>query len=416
MEQSGAFMLRLPPILAFCLALALSACGSREGVAQEKGPRGPVETNAPNAPDQKPAFAGQTRAPQPAQLSQVAITPFAEGLDTPWGIAALPDGRFLVTEKGGRLRVVMPDGRVLGPVDGIPAVDSRGQGGLLDVVARPDPDGAFTVCLSYAEPRGGDTNATAAACARASGAENLALEPLRVVFRQEPPWRSTGHFGSRLAFAPDGSLFITTGDRQRPDSRAIAQRMDNTFGKVVRVGVDGSTLRDNPFAAQGGPAAQIWSLGHRNLQSAAIRPATGDLWTVEHGPRGGDELNRPQAGRNYGWPVITYGIDYNGQKMGEGTAKAGLEQPVYYWDPVIAPSGLLFHSGRLFPQWRDSALIGSTKNRYITRLTLNGDRVMAEERIPVDGVPRDLDEGPDGAVYVLLGGQDGKIVKLTPKA
>ena len=409
-------MLRLLPILA--LLLALPACHSRESAAQEKAnaARGPIETGPPNAPNQKPAFPGQTRAPQPAALSALDFTTLASGLDNPWGIAALPDGRFLVTEKPGRLRVIMPDGRVLGPVDGIPEVDSRGQGGLLDVVARPDPDGSFTVCISYSEPRGEDgMNATAAACARASGAENIALEPLRVVFRQEPPWRSTGHYGSRIAFAPDGTLFITTGERQRPDSRAIAQRLDNTFGKVVRVGIDGSVPRDNPFASQGGPAAQVWSLGHRNLQSAAIRPSTGDLWTVEHGPRGGDELNRPQAGKNYGWPIITFGIDYNGQPMGEGTAKAGLEQPVYYWDPVIAPSGLIFHSGKMFPQWRDSALIGSTKNRYVTRLTFNGDRVATEERIPVDGVPRDIDEGPDGAVFLLMGGSDGRIVKVTPR-
>lgn len=414
-------MLRLLPILALVLASlpALACCNSQTSVAQENagGPRGPVETRPPNGADQTPAFPGQTRAPQPDTLSNVEFRTFATGLSFPWGIAALPDGRFLVTERAGRLRVVTKEGRVLGPIDGLPVVDARGQGGLLDVAANPTPDGAFTVCVSYAEPRSEGRNATAVACARASGAESIALEPMRVVFRQEPPWRSTGHFGSRIVFAPDGALFITLGERQSSQSRVNAQTADNTIGKVVRIAVDGSAPRDNPFAAQGGPAAQVWSLGHRNIQAAAIRPQTGDLWTVEHGPKGGDELNRPQAGRNYGWPIITYGIDYNGRPIGEGiTAKAGLEQPVYYWDPVIAPSGMLFHSGKLFTQWRGNALIGGLASNSVTRLVFDGDRVAAEERIAVEGRVRDVEEGVDGDVYLLIDQDDGKIMRMTPKA
>lgn len=408
-------LLRLLPLLA--LAAILPACSSQPGAAEETSPsgvRGPVPTDGPNGEGQQPAFAGQTRAPQPETLTQVDKTVFASDLAQPWGLEALPDGRFLVTEKPGRLRVITADGRVLGPVEGVPEVDARGQGGLLDVAAKPNPDGSFTVCLSYAEPRGEGLNGTSVACARASGAENIRLEPLRVVFRQQPAWRSNGHFGSRIVFAPDGNIFITTGERMSAESRVNAQTNDNTIGKVVRITPDGAAPRDNPFATQGGEAQYVWSLGHRNLQAAAWRSETGALWTVEHGPKGGDELNRPQAGRNYGWPVITYGIDYNGRPIGEGiTAKEGLEQPVYYWDPVIAPSGMIFHSGKLFTTWRGSALIGGLGSRSVTRLVFNGDRVANEERIAIDGRVRDVAEGVDGALYVSV--DDGRILKLTPK-
>jgi len=407
-------LLRLLPLLAF--AAALPACSARSTADQPgAGVRGPVETRAPAGQSQQPAFAGQTRAPQPQTLSAIDTAVFAEGLEQPWGLEALPDGRFLVTEKSGSLRVVAADGRVLGPVDGVPQVDARGQGGLLDVAARPNPDGSFTVCLSYAEPRDGGENGTAVACARASGADSIRLEPLRVIFRQQPSWRSTGHYGSRIVFAPDGNLFVTLGDRQRAGSRVNAQTRDNTIGKVVRLAPDGSAPRDNPFAIEGGEAQYVWSLGHRNVQSAAWRTETGALWTVEHGPKGGDELNKPEAGKNYGWPVTTYGVDYNGSPIGDGvTAKEGLEQPVYYWDPVIAPSGMVFHSGKLFTAWRGNALIGGLASRSVTRLVFDGDRVANEERIGIDGRVRDVAEGIDGALYAAV--DDGRILKLTPKA
>jgi glucose/arabinose dehydrogenase len=410
-------MMRLLPVLV--LVSALSACGGPRTVAAEErvaGSPGPVETRPPNGAGQRPALAGQTRAPQPATASRVTFATFATGLDRPWAIEALPDGRLLVTEKPGRLRVVMPDGRLLGPIDGVPRVDARGQGGLLDVAVRAMPDGAFTVCLSYAEPHSeGGLNATAVSCGRASGAENIALEPMRVVFRQEPAWRSTGHFGSRIVFTPDGLMFVTLGERMSDESRTRAQTADNTIGKIVRIGVDGAIPSDNPFASRGGPGAAIWSLGHRNLQAAAWRPETGALWTVEHGPRGGDELNRPLPGKNYGWPVITYGVDYNGRPIGAGiTAKAGLEQPAYYWDPVIAPSGMIFHSGRLFAGWRGDALIGGLASRSVTRLVFDGDRVAAEERIAVDGRVRDVAEGPDGSVFLAIDADDGRILRMTP--
>lgn len=405
-------LLRHLPLLV--LALALPACSARSTAENNEAARGPVETRAPNGEGQRPAFAGQTRAPQPDVLTAVTAAVFADGLTQPWGLEALPDGRFLVTEKAGRLRVVTADGRVLGPIDGMPEVDARGQGGLLDVAARPNPDGSFTVCLTFAEPRGDGENGTALACARASGADNIRLEPLRVVFRQQPSWRSMGHFGARIVFTPDGNLFVTLGDRQRAEARGNAQSPENTIGKIVRLAPDGSAPRDNPFASQGGEAQYVWSLGHRNVQAAAWRSDTGALWAVEHGPKGGDELNRPEAGKNYGWPVTTYGVDYNGRPIGDGlTAQAGLEQPVYFWDPVIAPSGMIFHSGKLFTAWRGDALIGGLASRSVTRLVFRGDRVVNEERIDIDGRVRDVAEGIDGALYVAV--DDGRILKLTPK-
>ncbi|MDX2233552.1 MAG: PQQ-dependent sugar dehydrogenase [Hyphomonadaceae bacterium] len=398
---------------------ALAACTnaptvSADAAAPASG-RPPVETRAPDGQGQTPAFPGQTRAPQPETLSAVTATTVVTGIEKPWAVEVLPDGRMLVTEKAGRLRVVTADGRVLPPVAGVPAVDTRSQGGLLDVAVKPADGGAMTLCLSYAEPRGGSKAATAVSCGRATGAEAITLSGMRVIFRQEPAWDSTGHYGSRIVFTGDDTLFITTGERQNPDARVNAQNVNSTIGKVVRLKLDGSIPADNPFAAQGGPAAQVWSLGHRNIQSAALR-ANGDLWTVEHGAKGGDELNKPLAGKNYGWPVITYGIDYNGRPIGEGlTAGEGFEQPAYYWDPVIAPSGMVFHSGKMFNGWRDSALIGGLASRSVTRLVFEGDRVVAEERISIDGRVRDVTEGPDGAVYLAIDDADGRIVKLTPR-
>jgi glucose/arabinose dehydrogenase len=401
--------MRIAPLAA--AAVLMIACGADRAAGQ---PAAPVETRPPNGAGQMPAFAGQTRAPQPASPSRVRVATVATGLANPWALEVLPDGRLVVTEKAGRLRVVTAGGEVLAPIDGVPAVDARGQGGLLDVAMRPAGTGAFLLCLSYAEPRGGRRNATAVACGRARGAPNLALSDMRVVFRQEPPWDSGGHFGSRIVFAGPDTMFVTTGERMSETARRNAQRRHSTIGKVVRIRLDGSAPPDNPFASEGGVAAQVWSLGHRNIQAAALR-GDGSLWTVEHGPRGGDELNKPLAGRNYGWPVITYGIDYGGEPIGEGvTVRHGMEQPAYYWDPVIAPSGMIFHSGRLFAGWRGDALIGGLASNSLTRLTFNGDRVATEERIAIDGRVRDVAEGPDGAVYLAIDAADGRILKLTP--
>lgn len=377
----------------------------------------PLETRAANTPEQRPAFAGQTRAPLAKSNVVFEIETVASGLEKPWAFDFLGDGRIVVTEKAGRLRVVTADGKLLPPVAGVPAVDAAGQGGLHDVTVRREGQGT-TLCFTYAEPRSGNKNGAAAACAEAVGENNITLGGLRVVFRQKPDWESRGHYGSRLLFGPDGKMWITLGERQNPEPRQLAQSLDATFGKVVRLEPNGMSAPDNPFyqkAAAGSPRSQIWSYGHRNIQSAAFNPATGALWTVEHGPQGGDELNIPKAGKNYGWPIITYGEDYGGAPMGEGiTTKAGMEQPVYYWDPVIAPSGMAFYTGNAFPAWKGSAFIGGLGSKKLVRLALNGDRVVGEEWFDMDARIRDVAQGPDGLLYVL-DESNGRLLRLKPK-
>lgn len=375
----------------------------------------PAPSSPPNSEGQKPAFGGQTRAPAPERASRVKVETVTSRLVRPWAVEPLADGRFVVTEKGGTLRVVSRDGRVLDPIAGVPKVDDSGQGGLLDVAVSPAGPGKLTLCIAYSEPRG-DKNATAAQCADATGEENLTLGTFRSVFRQEPAWDSSLHFGSRFVFASDDLVYITTGERSTTESRGFAQDTSTTLGKVIRLRRDGSIPPDNPFASRGGAAAQVWSYGHRNLQSAAL-DAQGRLWTVEHGPRGGDELNRPDAGKNYGWPVISYGEEYSGAQIGEGiTQRSGMEQPIYYWDPVIAPSGLLVYSGDLFADWRGDMLIGGLVSQGLVRLVLKDDRVIAEERFPLDARVRDVAQGPDGAVYLVTDEGEGKLLRLTPAA
>lgn len=366
----------------------------------------------PNTPGQRPAFAGQTRAPVIQDGIRLRSTVVAKGLTNPWGMAQLPDGRWLVTERPGRMRLIGADGIVSAPIQGLPAVVASGQGGLLDVVVRNDFARTRRVWWSYAEPRGNDTNATAVATGVLS-ADGAALSEVRVVFRQQPAWRSSAHFGSRLVFDRSGALFVTTGDRSDAQARHLAQDVSTSIGKVLRIDPDGGPAAGNP--AMEGALPEIWSYGHRNMQSAAIGP-DGALWTVEHGARGGDELNRPAAGRNYGWPVITYGEDYSGRPIGEGaTARAGMEQPLYYWDPVIAPSGMAFYAGEMFPAWRGSVLIGGLAGRALVRLTLDGQRVSGEARYFVGQWRiRDVEVAQDGAVMILTDASDGALIRITP--
>ena len=349
------------------------------------------------------ASAQAPRSPTPAPVdAAVTATPVATGLEHPWGLAFLPDGRMLVTERPGRLRIVDKDGRISPPLTGVPAVYARGQGGLLDVALSPRFASDQLVYLSFAEPGDGGAG-TAVARGRLSG---NALEQVQVIWRQTPKVESPNHWGSRLVFGKDGTLFVTTGDRFR--FRERVQDLASTIGKVIRINADGSIPVDNPFAKREGARPEIWSYGHRNLQGAALDPASGQLWTLEHGARGGDELNRPQAGRNYGWPVITYGVDYSGVKIGEGTAKAGMEQPVYYWDPVIAPSGAMFYTGDAYPGWKGSLFVGSLSPGGLVRLTLDGDRVRSEERYLGDiGRVRNVVQGPDGLLYLLVDASNG---------
>jgi glucose/arabinose dehydrogenase len=313
------------------------------------------------------------------------------------------------------MRVIARDGAVSAPLAGVPEVDARGQGGLLDVALSPDFASDRLIFWSYSEPRGNGRNGTSVARGVLS-ADAARLEEVRVIFRQMPAWRSRGHYGSRLDFDREGNLFVTLGERQGADSRPLAQDLGAHLGKVVRIRPDGSTPSDNPFAQRQGALPEIWSYGHRNPQGADIHPQTGAYWTIEHGPRGGDELNLTRAGRNYGWPVISYGVDYGGGPIGAGIAvQEGMEQPNYYWDPVIAPGDMDFYEGELFP-WRGDAIIAGLASRALVRLDLEGEAVVGEERFALGlGRIRDLAEASDGSIWIVTDEEDGKLVRLTPR-
>ena len=351
----------------------------------------------------------------------------AKGLEHPWAVAFMGDGRMLVTERPGRLRVVAANGTLGEPVQGLPAIDARGQGGLLDVVV----DSAFSqnrtlyFCFSEAAPSGQSVqsgqsgNSTALARARLS-ADARSLEAVQVIFRQTPKFSSSAHFGCRIVEAlkngkPDGTLFLTLGDRF--SRMQDAQTLDNHHGKVVRIGKDGSVPKDNPFVSKTGAKPEIWSYGHRNSQGAALAP-DGTLWTHEHGPQGGDEINQPQPGKNYGWPVISYGENYGGGKIGDGiTSKPGLEQPLHYWTPSIAPSGMAFvTSDNYGSAWRGNLLVGSLKFQYLNRIVLDGNKVVREEKLLTDLNQRirDVRQGPDGLIYVLTDAGNGQLIRLLP--
>ena len=352
------------------------------------------------------------RSPTPEAVKGVRAETVAKGLEHPWALAFLPDGRILVTERPGRLRIVDRNGRLSQPLSGVPKVYAQGQGGLLDVAVDPKFAENRLVYLSFAEP-GEDGNVGTAVARGRLG--DTGLQDVRVIYRQQPKVEGGGHYGSRLVFRPDGTLFVTQGDRM--NYRERAQNLSEGIGKIVRINPDGSIPKDNPFVGRSGVRPEIWSYGHRNAQAAALDPQTGRLWTVEHGARGGDELNHPEAGKNYGWPIITYGVDYSGAKIGEGAAKPGLEQPVYYWDPVIAPSGMAFYTGDAFPGWKGSILIGSLDPGRLVRLTMQNGKVAREERYlgDLDERIRDVQQGPDGLVYVVTDEDDGRLLRLRPE-
>lgn len=352
------------------------------------------------------------KSPTPASTPGVVVAEtFAEGLEHPWGMAFMPDGRILVTERPGRLRIVGRDGTLSAPLTGVPTVLAQSQGGLLDVAIDPAFAQNKLVYLSFSEPGTEGTASTAVARGRlgASG-----LEDVTVIWSQRPKVRSGGHYGSRLVFRRDGTLFITTGDRQ--NQRPLVMDLGTGIGKVIRINSDGSIPKDNPFVGREGALPEIWSYGHRSLQGAALDPVTGILWTTEHGPRGGDELNRTEAGKNYGWPVITYGEEYRGGKIGEGTSKAGMEQPVYYWDPVIAASGLAFYTADAIPGWKGSILAGSMTPGALVRLEMRDGRVVREQRYlgELKERIRDVTQGPDGLVYLLTDHPKGRVLRVKP--
>jgi len=368
-------------------------------------------------------FAGVVHGTAPALALQetidtkagpISVETVADGLKRPWGMVFLPDGRMLVTERVGTLRLVSPDGSISEPLSGVPEVVAKGQGGLLDVALDPGFLTNKMIYLSYAEPGEGGAG-TAVARGRLEG---NAIEDLKVIFQQTPKVSGSRHFGSRLTFAPDGTLFVTLGDRGKSDP---VQDLSTHVGKIVRINPDGSVPQDNPFIGQSDAQPEIWSLGHRNVQSAAIDPRTGKLWTLEFGPRGGDELNRPAPGENYGWPLVSWGTQYSGTEIPDPPTQPEFADAVRHWTPVISPSGATFYAAEPVPGWTSEAisawsgdlLVGGLSSRGIVRLSIDGEEVTDEERIPLGVRVRDVIEGPDGAVYALTDENDGKILRIT---
>lgn len=404
-------------VIAAVLTLAVGGAAS-SATAQGVDPR------PANNPAQKPASAGQTDAPETKSGVAFDVVTVAEGLVNPWSLAFLPGGKMLVTERPGRLRVLSADGTLSAPVAGLPAVDARGQGGLLDVVLDPAFAKNNLIYWCYAEPKEGQAGFNNTAVARGKFVDDPAaprVDEMQVIYHQRPSLNSPLHFGSRLVFGRDGTLFVTQGDRSVIPGRMQAQNLDSGIGKIVRINTDGSIPKDNPFVGKEGVLPEIWSIGHRNIQSAALHPTTGELWEVEHGTRGGDELNIARKGKDYGWPTIAYGIEYRGGAItGDITQQAGMEQPAYYWDPVIGPSGMAFYTGNLFPAWKDNLFVGGHATNDLVRLVLDGEKVVGEERLLKDLQPkperiRDVRVGPDGAIYVVTDSSAARILKLVPK-
>ncbi|MEA2724060.1 MAG: aldose sugar dehydrogenase [Gemmatimonadales bacterium] len=374
-----------------------------------------LETRQPNAPDQRPAFRGQTRTCGVKSNVAFDVAVLAKGLENPWAVEPLPGGDLLVTEQPGRMRIVTAGGKVGEPISGLPPVAASGQGGLLDVALSPTFESDRTIFWSYSEPRKGG-NATSVARG-VLAPDRRSLGQVKVIFQAMPTYDGDKHFGSRLAFGPDGMLYVTLGERSDAPMRPQAQRLDSHMGKIIRIAPDGSVPKDNPFVGQSNARPEIWSRGHRNVQAAAF-DSQGQLWGIEHGTNGGDELNRIEKGKNYGWPVQAYGEEYSGSPIaGSATAREGMEQPVYYWDPVIAPSGAQFYSGAAFPAWKGNLFVGGMKDHKLVRLTLDNNRVTGEEHLLEDRGQRvrDVRQGPDGALYIVTDEKNGQLWKISPR-
>jgi glucose/arabinose dehydrogenase len=345
-----------------------------------------------------------------SSAGDLKVETVAGGLAHPWALAFLPDGNILVTERPGRMRIATPDGKLSAPLQNLPKVAANGQGGLHDVVLDRGFADNKTVYFCFAEPAGGGARTAMARAMLGDGK----LDDVKVIFRQEGPLSSGRHFGCRIVQTPDNHLFLTMGDHGSSPNEA--QNLGNHIGKIVRIAPDGSVPKDNPFVGRADAKPEIWSYGHRNSQGAALHPSTGKLWEHEHGPRGGDEVNIPEKGKNYGWPVIGFGIDYNGATIHESTSKPGMEQPIKQWTPIIAPSGMAFYQGELFPAWKGNLFVGGLATRILVRLTLDGDKVTGEERL-LQGLReriRDVRNGPDGAIYLLTDNSAGRILRVTP--
>ncbi|GAA4420422.1 PQQ-dependent sugar dehydrogenase [Nibrella viscosa] len=394
--------------------LSLTACGQNPSAQiASNTSQPPVETKEPNSPAYKPAFAGQTRVAGVKTTTNYEGKVLTSDLKNPWGITSLPDGRLLITEKGGTMRIATKDGQLSAPITGLPTVNANGQGGLLGV--RVDPAFAQNrmVYWVFSEPLS-DGNLTAVAKGKLS-ADEKRIEGTTVIYRATPAYKGTLHYGGRILFDKDGNLFISTGERSDLVTRPQAQDVNSGLGKVIHITKDGKPVAGNPFIGKDG-RPEIYSYGHRNVQSLAIHPVTGDLWEGEFGPRGGDEINRVQPGKNYGWPTITYGIEYSGKQVGDAIQqKEGMEQPVYYWDPSISPSGMTFYSGNNIPEWKNNLFVGALSGMHIARLVIDNNKVVGEERL-LSGENqrfRDITQGNDGALYAVT--DQGRLYRIDKK-
>jgi aldose sugar dehydrogenase len=409
------------------LALLCAGCSLRnvgvfptaKRISEDPSSTVPLEARSGNGAGYQPEFPGQTRAPGIRIGVAIDVAVVTRRLDMPWAVEPLPDGGYLVTERAGVLRLVSADGQRLVAVAGVPAVLPQGQAGLHDVALDPDYASNGIIYISYTETRPGGCGEALARARLVSDAAGARLADLQVIFRQLPVIESVRQLGSRIVFGKDGKLYFALGERGEAFAEAFPQDLRSHFGKVVRLNPDGSVPADNPFIGRNDATPELWTVGHRNVQAATLDAATGRVWVIEHGPRGGDELNLLKSGANYGWPIISYGIDYTGQPIGAGiTRKDGMEQPVYYWDPVIAPSGMIVYRGALFPQWQGSIFVGGLSGLKLVRLQMEGERVVGEEWLLTDRSMRvrDVQQDAAGAIYVLMeSGNASQLLKLTPR-
>ena len=405
------------PGVVIATSFFLTACGNQSQQETQQTATGvasaSVETKKGNT-DYKPAFPGQTRIAAVKTSTPFEAKVITKELKKPWGITSLPDGRLLVTEKGGTMRIVSKDGAITAAITGIPTVDDDGQGGLLGLAIDPDFVNSRMVYWSFSEKTSGK-NLTAIAKGKLS-ADETKIENATVIYRAEPAYDGSLHYGGRIIFDKDGTLFISTGERSDKVTRPQAQDLKSALGKVIRITKEGKPAAGNPFANNSAARPELYSYGHRNVQGLALHPVTGDLWETEFGPRGGDELNRIEAGKNYGWPTITYGIEYSGDKIGDAIQqKEGMEQPVYYWDPVISPSGITFYSSDSIPEWKNNLFISGLSSMHIARIVIENNKVTGEERLLTEEGQRfrDVTQGKDGALYAVT--DDGRLYRIGKK-
>ncbi len=409
------------PILSlYLIAISFASCNgstasSEQNIHSDTTSAAPVETKKPNT-DYKPAFPGQTRAPGVKTSTSYESTIVTKSLKSPWGIAALPDGRLLITENKGKMRIVNGvNGQISDPITGIPEVDDRGQGGLLGLTLSPDFSSGRMIYWVFSEKVAGG-NHTAVAKGRLADDEKT-IENVQVIYRALPTYDGTKHYGGRIIFDKDGNLFVSTGERSDKETRHQSQDLKSAFGKILRITTGGKPVTGNPFESRSGALPEIYSYGHRNTQGLAIHPETGVLWNNEFGPRGGDELNLIKPGANYGWPVITYGLEYSGEAIGNPPIqqKEGMEQPVYYWDPVLSPSGMTFYTGNHIPEWQNNLFITGLNSYHIARVIIKDNKVTGEERILAGEKQRfrDITQGKDGALYAIT--DEGRLYRIAKK-